>query len=238
MTTPDVELLGDPAPEPLLPALPQQRRVADSVHATLREAILSGRLRPGARLSVPVLAQQLDVSRSPVREAVQRLVQDGLATEEPHRGAGVAELDPDQLVPLYQIREVLEGLAARLAATNATREERQMLRTAHRRHVEALGRGEDQQHVPLDLAFHATLRDASHNPELLQYLERVQGRIAIAILGGRPHQWSQHAIVEHEAILDAVMERDPDAAEAAARAHIARVRGDIAALHAREAGEA
>ena len=69
-------------------ALPQQPRVADSVHATLRDAIMAGRLPPGSRLSVPLLAQQLNVSRSPVREAVQRLVQEGLADRgtPPRRG--------------------------------------------------------------------------------------------------------------------------------------------------------
>lgn len=221
-----------PAPVSLepLPALPQQRRVADSVHNTLRDAIFAGRLPPGSRLSVPLLAQQLNVSRSPVREAVQRLVQDGLATEEPHRGAGVAVLDPAALVPLYEIREVLEGLAARLAALQATEEERAEMRAAYDEHAAALRRGDAEHHVPLDLAFHARLRAASHNDELEQYLERVQGRIAIAILGGNPLVWSRQAIVEHHAILEAVLAGDPDAAEAAARAHVRRIRADIAAL--------
>ncbi len=58
------------------------------------------------------------------------------------------------------------------------------------------------------------------------------------MLGGRPHRWSQHALVEHEAILDAVLQRDPDAAEAAARGHVARVRRDIAALHSADAEDA
>lgn len=216
---------------PSLPALPRQQRVADNVHDMLRKAIIEGHLPPGSRLSVPLLAQQLDVSRSPVREAVQRLVQEGLATEEPHRGAGVAVLDPTQLVPLYEIREVLEGLAARLAAQHASEEELEQLRDAHREHAEALDRGEASHHAGLDLAFHAQLRAAAHNPELVSYLERVQGRIAIAILGGNPLVWSQHAIVEHQSILDAVLARDPAAAEAAARAHVQRVRTDIAALN-------
>ncbi len=218
------------APSPFA-ALPQQRRVADSVYESLRTAIVSGRLAPGSRLSVPVLAQQFDVSRSPVREAVQRLVQDGLATEEPHRGAGVAVLDPTELVPLYQIREVLEGLAARLAALNATPQELEILAETHRQHATAVERGEADQHVPLDMAFHAVLRSAAHNDELMPYLERVQGRIAIAMLGGKPLVWSKQAIVEHQAVLEAVLARDADAAEEAARAHVRRVRHDIAALH-------
>lgn len=214
----------------VLPALPQQPRVADNVHAALRDAILSGGLPPGSRLSVPLLAQRFQVSRSPVREAVQRLVQEGLATEEPHRGAGVAELDPAELLPLYEVREMLEGLAARLAARDATASERADLRAAYDDHAEALKQGRYADHVPLDLEFHARLRTAAHNAELAGSLERVQGRIAIAILGGNPHAWSQHAIVEHRAILDAVLDRDPEAAEAAARVHVSRVRADIAAL--------
>ncbi|QZY30450.1 GntR family transcriptional regulator [Nocardioides coralli] len=236
----DAQLTPDAVPHadsPLaLPALPQQRRVADSVHDTLRQAIIGGQLAPGSRLSVPVLAQQLEVSRSPVREAVQRLVQEGLATEEPRRGAGVAVLDPDELVPLYEIREVLEGLAARLAAQHATDEELDRLASAHRAHAEALERGEASHHAGLDMAFHAQLREASHNPELHGYLERVQGRIAIAILGGNPVVWSQQAIVEHQAILDAVLARDAAAAEDAARSHVQRVRHDISALQARQGG--
>jgi len=214
-----------------LPALPRQQRVADNVYDTLRQAIIEGKLPPGSRLSVPLLAQQFDVSRSPVREAVQRLVSDGLATEEPHRGAGVAVLDPTQLVPLYEIREVLEGLAARLAAQHATDEELELLADAHREHAAALDRGKASHHASLDLAFHAQLRLAAHHPELLSYLERVQGRIAIAILGGNPQAWSRHAIVEHQSILDAVLARDPRAAEEAARAHVQRVRHDIATLN-------
>jgi DNA-binding GntR family transcriptional regulator len=205
--------------------------VADNVHVALRDAILSGALPPGSRLSIPLLAQRFEVSRSPVREAVQRLVQDGLATEQPHRGAGVAELDPTELLPLYEVREMLEGLAARLAARNASPSDLAEMRSAYDSHAEALEHGRYADHVPLDLAFHARLRDAAHNSELARSLERVQGRIAIAILGGNPQAWSRQAIVEHCAILEAVLDRDGDAAESAARAHIRRVRTDIAALY-------
>jgi DNA-binding GntR family transcriptional regulator len=218
--------------EPTLAALTPTPRVADSVHERLREAILKGHLAPGSRLSVPLLAQQLEVSRSPVREAVQRLVQEGLATEEPHRGAGVAMVDPAEVLPAYEIREVLEGLAARLAAQQATPGQLAALRSAHDEHAAALDRGDASRHVPLDMAFHAALRSAAQNRELSRYLDQVQGRIAIAMLGGNPQAWSSSAIAEHQAILDAVLARDADGAEAAARAHVRRVRAGLAALHA------
>jgi DNA-binding GntR family transcriptional regulator len=82
------------------------------------------------------------------------------------------------------------------------------------------------------MAFHAALRSAAQNRELSRYLDQVQGRIAIAMLGGNPQAWSSSAIAEHQAILDAVLARDADGAEAAARAHVRRVRAGLAALHA------
>lgn len=211
-------------------SLPERPRVADHVYARLRDALLSGQLPPGGRLSVPSIAEQFRVSRSPVREAVQRLVQEGLATEEPHRGAVVTQVRPDELIPLYEVREVLEGLAVRLAAERATGEERAAMQANLQQHVEAVERGDLQQHIVFDLRFHALTREAARNSELSASLDRVQSRIMIAMLSGDSATWPKQAIVEHRRILDAILAGNPDEAEAAARAHVARVRNGIAAL--------
>src|SRR5436190_1053977 len=89
--------------------------LADRAYEELKGAVLANRLRPGDALSVPALAAQLSISRSPVREAVQRLIHDGLATHVPHKGAVVATVDVEDVRQLYVVREVMEGLAARLA---------------------------------------------------------------------------------------------------------------------------
>src|SRR5579875_1256952 len=91
-------------------------RIADAVYERIRDAIFTGALPPDARLSVPALADRLGVSRSPVREAVMRLIHDRLAVEEPRRGAVIARIEPADLIHIYEVREALEGLAVSLAA--------------------------------------------------------------------------------------------------------------------------
>lgn len=101
---------------PALEALGERSRLADAVYERLRQAIFAGEIAPGSRLSIPGLAGRLGVSRSPVREAVLRLVRDGLAVDQPRRGVALIVLDAQNLLPVYEVRAVLEGLAARAAA--------------------------------------------------------------------------------------------------------------------------
>src|SRR6266542_1988805 len=99
-----------------LPVLNASARIVDTVQGALREAIFHGTLRAGEALSVPELARRLNVSRSPVREAVLGLVAQGLAVEQPRRGVVVATIAADDLVAIHEVREFVEAGAARLAA--------------------------------------------------------------------------------------------------------------------------
>ncbi len=202
--------------------------VTDRIYAQLQAEILGHALTPGTRLSVPRLAVRFGVSRSPVREAVQRLVQAGLAAQTPHRGSVVATVTAADLIPLYEVREVLEGLAARLAAAHATRADLAQLHAELHAHEQAVRRGDVRAHVEHDLAFHSTLRRAAGNAELIAALDRVQGQVTIAMLAADHTSWPAKAIDEHRAILDTIVAADPEAAETAARAHIRRIRGDMA----------
>ena len=92
-------------------------------YASLREAIRTGRLRPGSRVREKVIADWLEISRTPVREALRRLEADGLLAFEPHRGMVIAELDEPATLELYRMREVLEGAAAAFAARTASEAE-------------------------------------------------------------------------------------------------------------------
>jgi DNA-binding GntR family transcriptional regulator len=228
------QLASEPGPAPHVGVagdIPERIRVADHVYDLLRRSIFDHRLRPGARLSVPSIATELGVSRSPVREAVQRLVRDGLATEEPHKGAVVTTLGATELVPLYEVREVLEGLAARLAAERASRGQLAELRRALNQHSDALDRGDVEGHIAADVRFHAIVREAAGNADLAQALERIEGKVVIAILSGDVHRWPIRALAEHTTIFDALVAGDAVAAERAARAHIARIRTSIAEKH-------
>lgn len=199
-------------------------RIADAVYARLRDEMFSGALAPGARLSVPALAERLRVSRSPVREAVLRLTQEGLATEEPRRGAVVARVGAHELAALYDVREVLEGLAARLAVENSGRRLVDRLHDAFAEHEKAVDAADVDGHMAADVQFHALVRQAAGNPEVLRLLDDIQAKVRLAMRTTTVTGGPRRALDDHRAILSAVESGDPAAAEEAARAHIARLR--------------
>jgi DNA-binding GntR family transcriptional regulator len=210
-----------------LDALAVPSRVSDGAYQALQAAIVNGRLSPGTRLSVPALAAQLGVSRSPVREALTRLISDGLAVEVPHRGAVVANLAPADLLTVYELREVLEGLAARLAASRIESVGEARLRSALADHVAAADRDDRPAATAADVAFHTGLREIAGNAELEKTLGDIQARIRVAMRTTVVTEGPRPAIADHEKILDAVAAKDPKRAERCARAHIARLIGAL-----------
>lgn len=211
-----------------------ERRIADEVHARLRDEIIDGSRPAGMRLSVPAIAERFRVSRSPVRDAVLRLIQDRLAKEEPRRGAVVASIGLEELAALYEVREVLEGLAARLAVENAGRRLVRALREVLTEHEDAVS-GEDlKRHTEADMRFHALIREAAGNSEAIRLLEEIQTRVRLAMRTTSHTAGPRRAMADHQAILRAIDAGDAEAAEAAARAHVARLREALLA----QAGEA
>ena len=210
----------------MLPVAPPDR-IADSVYAALLDAIFTGRIRPGSRLSVPALAARLGVSRSPVREAVQRLIAERLAREEPRRGAVVASVGTAGLARLYEVREVLEGMAARLAVENRGRRlvtELGSVLAAHERAVDSTAL---DAHTEADMRFHGLIRAASANPELISMLDAIQTRVRLAMVTTTVTAGPRRALQDHKAILAAISAGDPDLAERRAREHIARLRQSL-----------
>lgn len=199
-------------------------RIADIVYERLREEVVDGVLPPGARLSVPALADRMNVSRSPVREAVQRLIQERLAREEPRRGAVVASVGPAELATVYQAREVLEGLAARLAVENAGRRLVDELAGVLAEHELAVDAEDYAGHVEADTRFHSLIRRAGANPEVVRMLDEIQTQVRLAMRTTSVTGGPRRALEDHRAILAAIRSADPDAAERAARTHVARLR--------------
>ena len=184
----------------------------------LLEAIDRREYRPGDRLVEAELADRLGVSRTPVREALQRLETHGVVARD-GRSLVVASLDHDQLGELYVVRAELEGLAARLAAQHAAPEEIHLLSemvAADRALVdrpEALARANKR--------FHHQIHLASHNRYLIQQLEMVRRSMAlVATTSLAAEGRGRKSLEEHAAIVQAIEARDGAAAEAAIRAHI------------------
>lgn len=182
------------------------------------DAIDTGTYRPGDRLVESELAERFGVSRTPVREALQRLETQSLLVRD-GRSLIVASLDHNQMAELYVVRGELEGLAARLAARNATEEEVRLLREM----VEADNALKDN---PAALArankrFHKQIHLASHNRFLVQQLDLVHRSMALMATTSLAVQGrGAHAQQEHDLIVSAIEARDGDAADAALRAHI------------------
>ncbi len=203
-------------------------RVTDRVHHELRERIFAGDFPAGARLSVPALAERLGVSRSPVREAIARLVHERLAREEPRRGAVVADVSAKALIAIYEVREVLEGLATRLAVENAGRRLIRTLEDVLQEHERAVSVVDPAAASEADMTFHRLIREAADNAEVVRMLDDVQTQVRLAMRTTQVTAGPKRAIADHRAIVTAMEAGDPAAAEAAARAHIARLRSVLA----------
>lgn len=213
---PLTELTGRPA------------RLTDAVHDQLRDAILSGDLAPGQQLSVPNLAQRLGVSRGSIREAVLQLVADGLAEERVRRGVVVATLGVSEVRHIHQIREVLEGLAARLCAESPAPELVASLEAALVGQEQAIASEDGTGYADTDERFHALLAAACGNPMLEGLIKRLHAQMQVAltrVADAPEHRHRGHD--ELRAVLDAVRTGDPDAAESAMRAHIRRTRAAL-----------
>lgn len=201
--------------------LPAQRTLVDQVYDELLAAITDGQLRPNERLIQDELAARLGVSRQPVQQALLLLRNDGLVTTAAGRGLVVASVDAEKARQLYQIRAVIEGLAARLSAEHGG--ERARIPGAE---IVAAGRaavvaGSVARMIKADLEFHRLLYTLSGNPFIAQTAEpnwRHMCRIMGEVLAGSvmPDRiWD-----EHEAILGAVVAGDAAGAERLSRLHI------------------
>lgn len=214
-----------------------RRGLREHVYDSVLDQLLRGETPPGTRLSIDTIARQLDVSPTPVREALVQLERTGLVTRQTHKGYRVAPpLGQDQLLELFQAREMLEGTAIRLAAPFA-HEFLPELRDAQQRHrlsgeavIAALNGGAKDvtlttEYYSRDQEFHDViirhsgnryLLDMSHNLGAL--VHRLRSSVHRGVTDVR------EAILEHEAIIDALATGDADTAMRAMQSHVQKVR--------------
>lgn len=189
--------------------------LADEVYRQLREDILLGRLRPREHLVEVDLAERLHVSRTPVRESLQRLAADGLIVSHRRRWV-VHEHTPEEIADINEVRVALEGYAARLACQRATATQLEELRRCFD------DRPADLRGFPeFNARFHELISEATNNP----FFQRLAGSSHFYTSANQLAQhYDKHDVddsnAQHEQILAAIVSRDADAAEHAARAHV------------------
>jgi DNA-binding GntR family transcriptional regulator len=179
--------------------------LVDEVYKLLLDAISDGSLPPGARVTQEEIAEQMNVSRSPVLQALRLLKKDGLVQDAPGRGVVIAELDPQWIGDLYQVRSALDTLAARLAAEKKVDLGSEIIAAGRR-----AAKGKDvKAMVEADIAFHMAIYRASGNPLIIEttqmhwvHLRRVMGAVHQSA-GQRDSIWD-----EHEEIANAIKAGD------------------------------
>ncbi len=195
-----------------------------------REMAITFELKPGARVNETALSKELGASRTPLREALNRLVAEGFLTFQTGRGFFCRALDPKRIMDLYEARVAIEVEATRLACTRATDSEL----TGYKAYLDAtepayLQSTNVSEALLTDETFHLQIARLSHNDELLRMLENLNGRIRYVRSvnlktiheTARPEA-SQTRLSAHRRILDALVARDADTACAAMRSHIER----------------
>jgi DNA-binding GntR family transcriptional regulator len=206
---------------------PGHRTLAEKAYGTLHTAIITGRLRPGTRLPIEELAEHLEMSPMPIREAVRRLDAVGLVENVPHRGARVTELSVVELAEVYEVRLSLETLAMRRAAARFT----DALAARARECLKALESMADDNSAATSEAhtdFHFAFYEGAESAWLLRLIRplwQVSERYAL--------EWPQcrglvAQMPEHQEILAACDAHNPDRAAAALHEHLATTANDLA----------
>ena len=194
--------------------------LAHRVEEQLRRQIVKGEYVAGSRLNEVEIAAAFDVSRGPVREALQRLSRDGLVVIEVHRGAFVKSLDREELIELFTVRIALEVEAAGLAAQSATDAQIADILEMQKEPISAV-ESEDDHAFPAIIDLHGLISKSSGNQRLINMLGQVNLELRLVrSRSGAASERAQQAIHEHDELIRALSKRDARGARIAMRSHL------------------
>jgi DNA-binding GntR family transcriptional regulator len=203
--------------------LPARTDYVQAVYKALLDAISDGSLQPGTRITQEEIAEQMDVSRLPVLQALRQLKNDGFVEDAPGRGLQVTALNIEWIDKLYEVRGALDSLAAKLAASKKCVIDPALIK--HGRTVSE--KGDVRALIDADIAFHSAIYEASENPLIAKsahlhwtHLRRVMG--AVLLSTERSAIWD-----EHQAIADAIKKGDEKKAAELSELHATRARNSL-----------
>ena len=194
---------------------PIKRSLGDDVAESLRDAILSGQLKPGEQLREAALSEMLGVSRGPVRDALSRLDREGLVVISRTGRTTVARLSLEDLDEVYSLRRTLERLAIEYACMRATPEDIAELQAVVNSMADALKRGiSEKEGAELDLRFHDVLYQSSRHQRLLDFWTTLRSQVYIIMLSRNvaSADFKDAVVYGHQGIVDAIKARDKDQA--------------------------
>ena len=222
---------GRTEPGPIFTGQHDRRKVTDWVYEELKGAIVDLRLAPGKPLREATLAEQLGVSKTPIRQALTMLEQEGLVEATSFKGAVVGGYSRQDLLEIYELRELLENLAARAAAESMSDEDRVRLDRISRESRKLKNGNDPARLAALVSDFDDVLFDQVHNSRIRALIENLRAHLTRIghLTEGIPGR-IEASVDEHEKIVQAISARDADLAEQRMREHIRSVRDDQ--LHA------
>ncbi len=211
-----------------LPAVQNGLTLTERVYATIKEAILELELPPGSSLVEDELARQLETSKTPVRDALLALERDGLVTKIPYKGTYVSGVSQKDITEIFELRAVLEGLAARLATRSFSPKELDEAEKLLDAADEARNRGDAESASKYGAAFHAIVHRRAENRLLIPILDKLEEQLRrLRHLSDQLSGRLEKSGRQHREILAALRTGDPVRAEAAMRNHLESVLADL-----------
>ena len=205
--------------------LQNHKPLREIVYEELKRRILIGEIAPGTRMMEVELADDMGVSRTPVREAIRKLEKEGLVTIEPRRGAYASDVSIKDMTDVLEVRQYLEGMATGMAALKITEEEKRELLKATEAYSKAVESEDTDEIIRCDELFHKLIVDCSGNKTLIQMISQVQ-ELALRFRYIYYDDFSRYRNqpLEHKEIVEAIMSGDSEKARHAADDHIARLK--------------
>ena len=197
----------------------------EMVYEELKMQILTGGIIPGTRMMEVELAEEMGVSRTPIREAIRKLEKEGLVTIEPRRGAYASRISTEDMVEILEVRQDLEGLAAELAASRMSPEQMKELKSISENYNRAVEEGDMDSMIKHDTMFHRLIVDSCNNKILVHMVEQLQELVLrFRYIYYDNFRRAEHMPEEHRDIMTAIAEGDTKKAREAADVHICRLK--------------
>ena len=197
----------------------------EMVYEELKMQILKGTIVPGTRLMEVDLAEDMGVSRTPIREAIRKLEKEGLVTIEPRRGAYASQISTKDKVEILEVRQNMEGLAAAFAATRISPEQLTELKQTSENYNKAVANGNMEDMIKYDTRFHRIIVESCNNKVLVTMIEQLQELVLrFRYIYYDNFRRAENMPSEHKVILEAIEKGDIETARQAADIHIDRLK--------------
>jgi DNA-binding GntR family transcriptional regulator len=196
---------------------------AERIYEQLVDRIISGELRPGARVEEQAIASEFGVSRTPVRDALRQLAGTGLVKFRPNKGVTVVDLKLEELTEIFEALGEFEALCACLAAQRMTQLERAVLRNLHAEAAAAARAEDEDAYGELNNRLHQIIYDGTHNPSIAAVTENFRQRVMpFRAFAGTAQHRIHESHQEHDALVEAILSGDGMRSQEAMRNHVAK----------------